>query len=81
METELCAGRGGRPLSPHPLRSPGHSPLQPGPECVWQEGWSGKGLSLIHPDFYLISRSLAPQERQLCADCRAHYAACITNGL
>lgn len=33
------------------------APLQPGPESVWQEGLARERVKLIHPDFYLISRS------------------------
>lgn len=43
-------------------------------------GQLGKGLSLIYPDFYLISCS--PRRSGSCElIARSHYAACIANGL
>lgn len=50
------------------------------PQSEWQEGQLGKGLSLIYPDFYLISCS--PRRSGSCElIARSHYAACIANGL
>lgn len=54
--------------------------LQLVPQSEWQEGQLGKGLSLIYPDFYLISCS--PRRSGSCElIARSHYAVCIANGL
>lgn len=74
--TSLLSCRGGPAAPPRPPSSSSPAPTR----VPWQEGLARERVK-FNLSRFLLSMALSLQERRLWADCGAHYAACVANGL